>query len=88
MPACLLSESDVDRDAAVEALEIRLKSATGGRLRFLRVAYVAGRFRVIATSPSYHVRQLAEQAALGQLPADQLEFYVHVSAPARARRSR
>jgi hypothetical protein len=88
MSACLLSKSDLDRDATVEALEVRLKSATGGRLRFLRVAYVAGRFRVIATSPSYHVRQLAEQAALSQLPADQLELYVHVSPPASVRKLR
>lgn len=88
MSACLLSETDRDRDAAVEALEIRLKSATGGRLRFLRVVKIAGRFRVIATSPSYHVRQLAEQAALSQLAADQLELYVHVSPPAWVRKLR
>ena len=85
MSACLLSESDLDRDAAAEALTIRLKSATGGRLRFLRVGYVAGRFRVIATCPSYHVRQLAEQAALALFPADQLDLYVHVSPPAKVR---
>jgi hypothetical protein len=83
MSACLLSESAPDRIATVEALETRIKSATGSRLKFLRVAFVAGRFRIIATCPSYHVRQLAEQAALGLLPADQLELYVHVSRPTR-----
>ena len=88
MSASLLSESEVDRDAAAEALEIRLRTATGGRLRFLRVAYVMGRFRVIATCPSYHVRQLAEQAALGLLPAERLELYVHVSRPAGVRKLR
>jgi hypothetical protein len=81
MPARLLSEWDRDWDKASEALEMRMQSAAGGRLRSLHVAYVAGRFKVIATCPSYHVRQLAEQAALGHLSADQLELYVHVLPP-------
>ena len=88
MSASLLSESAVDCRSEAEALEIRLKSATAGRLRRLRVVYVAGRFHIIATSPSYHVRQVAEQAALALLPADQLELYVHVWPPARVRKLR
>jgi hypothetical protein len=83
MSACLLSESDREWDVATEALELRMQSATGGRLRSLHVACVDGRFRVIATCPSYHVRQIAEQAALGQFSSDQLELYVQVSPPVR-----
>ena len=79
MSAGLWSKSDVDWEAATEALESRIQTAAGGRLRSLHVAFVGGRFRVIATCPSYHVRQLAERAALDQLPADHLELYVHVS---------
>lgn len=83
MSVWLLSESDRDWEVATEALEMRMQSATGGRLRSLHVAFVAGRFRVIAMCPSYHVRQIAEQAALGQVSADQLELYVHVAPQAR-----
>lgn len=88
MSVCLLSESDREWNVATERLEMCVQAATGGRLRSLHVAFVGGRYRVIATCPSYHVRQLAEQAALSQHPADQLELYVHVSPPAKVRRSR
>ncbi len=83
MPACLLSEMEVNHQASVAALENELLAATQRRLRFLSVAFVAGRFRVIAICPSCHVRQLAEQAAITQVPSDQLELYVHVSPPGK-----
>ena len=88
MPACLLSESDRVWDLATEALENSMQSAAGGRLHSLKVAFVAGRFRVCATCPSYHVRQLAEKAALRLLPPDQLELYVQVLPPSKLKRSR
>jgi|GEM_PF-4342187 len=87
MASCLLSEMEVDHSSAVDALTSRMRAATGRRLRSLRVSFVAGRFRVTATCPFYHGRQLAEQAAVRLFPADQLEFYVHVVPPDKRRRT-
>jgi hypothetical protein len=71
-------EQDFGLDLAQEALETRIHSRTGRRLRYLTIEFIAGRTRISALAPSYHVRQLAEQAALDLLPADQVELDVHV----------
>lgn len=65
-------------DLEQEALETRIHSRTGRRLRDLTIEFIAGRTRISALAPSYHVRQLAEQATLDLLPADQVELDVHV----------
>jgi len=60
-------------------IEDRIRSRTSGRLRNLSVQVDSGRARVTAQVASYHVRQLAEQAALDVLSADQLDLSIQVS---------
>ena len=73
-------EQDFGLDLAQEALETRIHSRTGRRLRNLTIEFFAGRTRISALAPSYYVRQLAEQAVLDLLPADQVELDIHVLA--------
>jgi hypothetical protein len=56
----------------------RLMLRTGGRLRSLRVGTVGNRLCVWGSAPTYHVRQLAEQAALSLMPASRLQLEIEV----------
>jgi hypothetical protein len=64
--------------SVAEKLEARIHARTAGRLRFLRVRSVADRICVWGAAPTYHVRQLAEQAALSFMPADRLQLEIEV----------
>lgn len=61
-----------------DQLFARLMLRTGGRLRSLRVGMVGTQFCVWGAAPTYHVRQLAEQAALSVVPADRLQLEIEV----------
>src|SRR6185369_11643385 len=84
MSASTTAEPDAGAILFKESLEMRLQTRTGGRLRFLAIELVGSRVRINAAAPSYHVRQLAEQAALRILPAARLELSIEVSPPAAA----
>lgn len=61
-----------------DQLFARLMLRTGGRLRSLRVGMVGTQLCVWGAAPTYHVRQLAEQAALSVIPADRLQLEIEV----------
>src|SRR5262249_24865577 len=61
-----------------ELLEARIHGRTGRRLRQLRVHKIGDRECVSAAAPSYHVRQLAEQAALALVARDRLQLEIAV----------
>lgn len=87
--SALTIEQGFGLDLEQEALESRIHSRTGRRLRDLTIEFIAGgRTRISALAPSYHVRQLAEQAILTLLPADQIELDVHVLAQFPTRKPR
>ena len=80
MSASVIVDLDCEFELARVTLDNRLQTRTGRRLRHLTVAPAAGRIRISAVAPLYHVRQLAEQAALTVLPAEQLDLAIEVSA--------
>lgn len=61
-----------------DQLFARLMLRTGGRLRSLRVGMVGTQLCVWGAAPTYHVRQLAEQAALSVVPANRLQLEIEV----------
>lgn len=61
-----------------DAIAGGIRRRTGGRLRNLEIQFEGSRFCVTGMAASYHVRQLAEQAALGVLTADRLRFAIRV----------
>lgn len=61
-----------------ERLVIRLREATGGALRSLRIATIGGQVSIWGMAPSYHSRQIAEAAARTILPADRLQIEIEV----------
>lgn len=71
-------------ESVAAQIRTRIQSHTGGRLRNLRIHVLGERARIAGMAASYHVRQLAEQAALLVLPADFLEFAIDVESAERA----
>ena len=55
-------EADLSDLMLEDVLYAKIHGATAGRLRFLKVVTVGDQVCVWAAAPSYHVRQLAEQA--------------------------
>lgn len=61
-----------------ERLVVRLREATGGALRSLRIATIGEQVSIWGMAPSYHSRQVAESAARTILPADRLQMEIEV----------
>lgn len=84
----IIWNQSIDRSFACESVAAQIRSRiqlhTGGRLRNLRIHVLGERARIAGMAASYHVRQLAEQAALLVLPADSLEFAIDVEPAERA----
>jgi hypothetical protein len=75
----MVGEESALQDLTItELLEARIHGRTGGRLRFLRVHEIGNQVCVSAAAPSYHVRQLAEQAALSLIARDYLQLEIDV----------
>jgi len=75
---CSNEELSYRVNLAEDQLFARLMLRTGGRLRSLRVGMVGTQLCVWGAAPTYHVRQLAEQAALSVVPADRLQLEIEV----------
>ncbi|MFN0055024.1 MAG: hypothetical protein ACKV0T_22865 [Planctomycetales bacterium] len=71
-------ETDLNELMLEDVLYSRIHGATAGRLRFLRVITIGEQVCVWAAAPTYHVRQLAEQAAIALVPADRLQLEIEV----------
>jgi len=71
-------ESSLKAFSVDERLEARIHARTAGRLRFPRVRSVADRICVWGAAPTYHVRQLAEQAAVSFVPRERLQLEIEV----------
>ena len=79
MPFEMLSQSESTLGLTIEVLEARIQSRTGYRLRNLTVEPRGEQIRIAASAPTYHVRQLAERAALELFPAEQLALAIDVT---------
>ena len=62
-----------------EQLEDRIRLRTDRRLRGLSISRDRGQVLVSGRALSFYVRQLAEQAAMELLPADQLRLKIEVA---------
>ena len=75
----MIGEENALQDLTItELLEARIHGRTGGRLRYLRVHEIGDQVCVSAAAPSYHVRQLAEQAAMSVVARDRLQLEIDV----------
>jgi len=73
------NEELLNREWQIEnQLAMRLMLRTGGRLRSLRVGTVGNQICVWGEAPTYHVRQLAEQAAISLVAANRLQLEIEV----------
>lgn len=63
---------------SLELLEARIHDRTGGRLQYLKIHKIGEQVCVSGAAPSYHVRQLAEHAALSLVARERLQLEIDV----------